>query len=294
MTVTALISLCYVTANGGQYSILLTKTDPTSATAAMDSLSELGYMPLRIEQHDALSAIVGGDYNLYLDALIDARILKSRGFVGQVYRKSSTAGNIPLKLPGVPSLVPPEEPISLDMDEQRRICLIVDSKPTMEAMQVLEFESASTSIDDPKNGYLALRLAYLHLRNKARSEAEVHLHKIVECKVAAPKDVWVESLNRLAHIKHAKAERLDAYKLYRILAVHALSDKQRDEALVEIAGLMLELVRSEKGTYEDFRLFCDDALQVVVSCSKRERVTLALMSAESYIMNLSIRRRLII
>ena len=74
---------------------------------------------------------------------------------------------------------------------------------------------------------------------------------------------------------------MQSYQLYRLLSEHETDPETLDTVHTQIAGLMMELARSEKGTLEEFREYVSEKLSAGVQ-TQNDQITMRLMFGESY------------
>jgi len=146
--------------------------------------------------------------------------------------------------------------------------------------------------NDPIQGWCLSRLAYLSYAENKKDESLRLFKQLADGSVAATKAQRIDALQRYAHSLIGKEYRektegpfrLDAAQAFRLLAQYKETPEGKCEALLQLAGLTLELARGYKqSTYEEARNACQKILEITPPELTRIRATAELMYAETYI-----------
>lgn len=272
---------------GGGHSIIFGDTSSQSeAQNLQNSLTSIGYSEIAIVAKSESSFLVtGGRYKYKLDAIVDSNALKKRGFSGAIYSGTTEplSQNRPIVYPSSAdeSVTIPTFSTEASFADKKEIDEVIKNLDTQKALAELYSRRATASTENSLPGYIAMRIAYLHMRSDNRNEAEALFRSVVEAKIPVDKPTWLECLHRYARLQHGKSNRMQSYQLYRLLSEHETDPETLDTVHTQIAGLMMELARSEKGTLEEFREYVSEKLSAGVQ-TQNDQITMRLMFGESY------------
>ncbi len=269
-------------------------TEQEAAEARLASLRQMNMEPIRLLTVDNHWEIHFGEFSYYIDAYLyhqdlnnlgytDADIVKVdnaekrtsfsevRGPTKRVFEIKETNGEL------APCVLNMEDSDVLYIDNLLKIA------STEDVHSALLQKLAGRQDDDPVKGWLSIRMAYIKIRMKDRAMSQQIFQQIAEGKIAAPPEMRVEAMNRIAHLIYAQNDFVRAYRAYKEIYELAQTREQRASALLELSGLMVELARDEnKGNFGEARFFHEKALEEIPVSFFFTRATIELLHLESW------------
>ncbi|MBN1902954.1 hypothetical protein JW926_16645 [Candidatus Sumerlaeota bacterium] len=263
------------------------------ANVFISSIEQINLSPLVLVHEKELWEARYGEFLFYMDARLSLDDLKESGITNpRIEKKENSRGKIECaKTKGPKSKVfnvaegeGSLTPCILNMKdpEIEQINNLIKDGATDQIREAVINKIQTCSSDDPKKGWLTMRLAYLKCREKDKETAQQIFQEIAEGKVKASPEARIEAMLRASNIIYSKKERIKAYRAFKEIYQMAEDPQQKAESLLQISGLMMELARSAKGTLEEARIFMENALEEVPESNVRIRATIKQMHMEAW------------
>lgn len=147
-----------------------------------------------------------------------------------------------------------------------------------------EFEQiASDYSTAPLAGEANMRMAYLALANGGNDTGALKMFlKVASGEIPSTSEARIESMIRCAALYHRAHDLATAASAYDTIAKSTSNQEIQAFAKMQKAGIILELARNDKATYERVRETCLDVLDNYPDANRQTRSTAALMHLESY------------
>jgi len=257
----------------------------------------LGYSPVSIIQSPKWYKVRFGEFPIFLEGYLYCMDLRKEKcpdvwlvWQDNVEKKIdfiTTVGpvekyfNIPEKSSDELQTFPPYN----DEPDYKLISELVEKKEFSASILIEEIEPIVKSLKDtdPVKGFGTMRLAYLNLKNTNRAKAKDLFREVAEGKISADSKERIEAMFRVARIEHSLNNRLTAYRAFDEINKFVVDNENKAEALVQLAGLTMELARCNYGQITETRRFCQQVLEVAPETSRRQKALAELMNAETYL-----------